>query len=126
IGSPGKYDWVVSALKRARCSSAWGRVWNARAPGACRSLALSEHTLCLLRSMLGFHGCDQVFCTCSPPRDRRERLGEGDVQGMHAVPAEDIDSSGERRGYRGHEHREAPVRQFFNNERGDEGLLNFG
>ena len=45
---------------------------------------------------------------------------------MHAFPAEDIDGSGERRGHRGHEHREAPVRQCFNNERGDEGLLNFG
>src|SRR5262245_64245986 len=45
---------------------------------------------------------------------------------MHAFSAEDIHGSGERRGYRGYEHREAPVRQFFNNERRDEGFLNFG
>jgi hypothetical protein len=42
---------------------------------------------------------------------------------MHAFPAEDIDGSGERRGHRGHEHREAPVLKFLDDECGDESIL---
>jgi hypothetical protein len=45
---------------------------------------------------------------------------------MHPFPTQDIDGSGERRRHRGHENREAPVLQFFNNERGNEGFLNLG
>ena len=45
---------------------------------------------------------------------------------MHPFPAENIDGSGKRRGPRGHENREAPVLQFFNNECGNEGFLNLG
>src|SRR5262245_1898656 len=51
---------------------------------------------------------------------------ERDIHWMDAVRREDIDSSSERCGHRGHEHREAPVLQFLNNERGNEGLLDLG
>jgi hypothetical protein len=45
---------------------------------------------------------------------------------MHPFPAKNIDGSGEGRGHRGHENGEAPVFQFFNDERGDESILNLG
>src|SRR5262245_9629188 len=53
-------------------------------------------------------------------------MRERDIHWMDAVRREDIDSSGKRRGHRGYEHREAPVLQFLNNERGNEGLLDLG
>ena len=43
---------------------------------------------------------------------------------MHACAIENIDSSGEGRGHRRHEDCEAPVFEFFNDEPGDESLLN--
>ena len=43
---------------------------------------------------------------------------------MHPLRGENIDGAREGRGHRGHKNREAPVLQFFNNERGDEGLFN--
>src|SRR5262245_27390406 len=53
-------------------------------------------------------------------------MRERDIHGMNAVRREDIDSSSERRWYRGHENREAPVLQFLNNEGRNESLLNLG
>src|SRR5262245_17780735 len=45
---------------------------------------------------------------------------------MHPFWGENIDGSGKRRRNRGHKHRKASVRQFFDNERRDEGFLNLG
>src|SRR5262249_24818091 len=45
---------------------------------------------------------------------------------MHPFWGENIDGSGKRRRNRGHKHRKASVRQFFDNERGDEGFFNLG
>src|SRR5271165_705149 len=45
---------------------------------------------------------------------------------MYAIRAEDIDRSGERRWYRGDEHCETPVFVFFNDECGNESVLNLG
>lgn len=45
---------------------------------------------------------------------------------MHTVAAENIDGSSERRRHRRDEDREAPILKFFNDEGGDEGLLDLG
>lgn len=80
----------------------------------------------LFSSALGFHRRDQFLRTRAPPGDRLECLREGDVEGMNAFVAENVNGSGERRGHRGHEDREAAVLQLFDDERGNEGVFDLG
>ena len=58
--------------------------------------------------------------------DGLDRLGEGDVDEMHAFRAEDVDGSSERCRYRWHEDREAAIVEFLNDEGRDERLLDLG
>jgi hypothetical protein len=85
MGEPGRTP-LSTLAKRIRRKTAFVSTVNACAPVSCRGLSSYANNLFLVQRILGFHCGDKVFCTCSPPGDGPERLGEGDIQGIRAFP----------------------------------------
>jgi hypothetical protein len=79
-----------------------------------------------LGHVLPFHCNNEISGAGSPAGDRLNNMRDRYVHSMHAILRQNIDSSTESRGYRGDENREKPVLKFFDNERGDESIFNFG